>query len=100
MPFTLTWTSDADAELARLFLNAPARLKAPLSAATNEIERQLKFTGNQVGSHVPGEPEARVYAEPVNDEWLLAVSFRFVPDDMMVTIYKPYLMPRMTSHAE
>ena len=94
MPFTVAWTKNAEAALARLYNSAPISLRRPLAQASDQLDRRLKFAGDQLGTPLPETPGGLVYGEPVNAEWLLAVVFDFSPDDKLLTIHKPLLIPQ------
>ena len=94
MPFTVAWTKNAEAGLARLYNNAPQSLRKSVTQASDQIDLRLRFAGDQLGAPLPDTPGGLVYAEPVNADWLLAVVFDFSPDDKLLTIHKPLLIPQ------
>ena len=94
MPFTVAWTKNAEAGLACLYNKAPQSLRQSVTQASDQIDLRLRFAGDQLGTPLPGIRGGLVYAEPVNADWLLAVVFDFSPDDKLLTIHKPLLIPQ------
>lgn len=97
MPFTVVWTPDAEERLAQLYHDAPRKLRGAITRASDQIDERLKFTGSQLGAPLPSTPGGWVYAEPVGTDLQLAVVFEFVPDDMLVRVHNPFLIPRPKS---
>jgi uncharacterized protein with LGFP repeats len=98
MRFTVTWSKEAEAELARIYNKAPSALCPRITRACDELDRQLKYAGNQIETPLAGAPGGLVYGQPIespsssSEELLLAVVFEFSPDDMLLTVHQPSLI--------
>lgn len=86
MPFTVIWSPDAEAELARLYLKSRQRTSSEFWKASAQIDRHLRHNPNQAGAPIEDYPGLLAMSAPISIRERLAVVYRIIPDDMQVFV--------------